>query len=99
MTPDGKRLNANAMAHDTEINENEHKTAKTKEDDFFELLTKTQSKRMDDQRCSLKVMGGSVDLGSLKETQRKPLAQQNLNNNPVVVAVASTTQPAKEGSR
>lgn len=50
------------------------------EDDFFDLLTRTQSKRMDDQRCSLKVLGGSVGgVGSTaKEIKtRKPLIQQN----------------------
>lgn len=28
---------------------------KNNDDDFFELLTRSQSKRMDDQRCTLKV--------------------------------------------
>lgn len=43
------------------------------EDDFFDLLTRTQSKRMDDQRCSLKVMGAAPG-------DRKPLQQHNQEN-------------------
>lgn len=76
------------MPNDTEVNENEHKSAKLpNDDDFFELLTKTQSKRMDDQRCSLKVLGGSVD-GVGKNNQRKPLTQQNTNNNAIQKSAA-----------
>lgn len=48
---------------------------KANDEDFFDLLTRSQSKRMDDQRCSLKVMGGAV--GVNKESLRKPLVQQN----------------------
>lgn len=54
---------------------NTQMSAKVNEEDFFDLLTKSQSKRMDDQRCSLKVMGGAV--GGNKESLRKPLVQQN----------------------
>ncbi|KAL5287627.1 GPSM2 family protein [Megaselia abdita] len=45
--------------------------AKQGEDDFFELLSRSQSKRMDDQRCSLK-------LGNNPQP-RKPLTVQNTN--------------------
>lgn len=50
------------------------------EEDFFDMLTKSQSKRMDDQRCSLKVLGGSVGgIGAApkEHVMRKPLTQQN----------------------
>lgn len=40
------------------------------EDDFLELLSRTQSKRMDDQRCTL---------SNKADKERKPLTQQNVN--------------------
>lgn len=86
LTPDGKRAAAAAAAGDT-INENTAAAAtaaggrppKAIEEDFFDMLTKSQSKRMDDQRCSLKVLGRSatIDTPSTGPTVRKPLAQQN----------------------
>lgn len=50
------------------------------EEDFFDMLTKSQSKRMDDQRCSLKVIGRSATVDHAPPSVhalRKPLAQQN----------------------
>lgn len=54
---------------------------KFSEDDFFDMLTRSQSKRMDDQRCSLKVMAaaGITIAPNAKVTLRKPLQQQNSN--------------------
>lgn len=52
---------------------------KINEDDFFDLLSRTQSKRMDDQRCSLKVMTGGAAGGAAGD--RKPLQQQLVMNN------------------
>ncbi|XP_053692984.1 G-protein-signaling modulator 2 isoform X2 [Sabethes cyaneus] len=47
---------------------------KSNDEDFFELLTRSQSKRMDDQRCTLKLTHAeSVD------SARKPLTQHNSN--------------------
>lgn len=45
------------------------------------MLTRSQSKRMDDQRCSLKVMtnSGVVAATNVKDAPRKPLQQQNSN--------------------
>ncbi|GAB0095116.1 G-protein-signaling modulator 2 [Sergentomyia squamirostris] len=66
MTPDGKKVE----------NHTKHESGSImQEDDFFDLLTNSQSKRMDDQRCSLKVVGQSVGEGAV----RKPLAAQNRN--------------------
>lgn len=63
---------------------------KINEDDFFDLLSRTQSKRMDDQRCSLKVMGAAGGGGSVASVnssgvsmsgvERKPLQQNNQQN-------------------
>ena len=59
---------------------------KINEDDFFDLLSRTQSKRMDDQRCSLKVMAGSGGAASgaggvsLSGVERKPLQPNNQQN-------------------
>lgn len=81
MTPDGKRApndksNENAsQTHKTDKTENSN-AKPTKEDDFFDLLTRSQSKRMDDQRCSLKTIGHSLSQPS-RENPRKPLVQQN----------------------
>lgn len=52
--------------------------SKLNEEDFFELLTRSQSKRMDDQRCSLKILAKEQ-----KDVPRKPLAPQNVNSNPI----------------
>ncbi|XP_050101370.1 G-protein-signaling modulator 2 [Anopheles aquasalis] len=47
---------------------------KNNDEDFFDLLTRSQSKRMDDQRCTLKLTHAeSVD------SARKPLSQHNSN--------------------
>lgn len=70
LTPDGKRSSIKS-----ETEENQNKPAKTNEEDFFEFLRKTQSKRMDDQRCTLKAPG-SIN----KDLIRKPLVPQNNNN-------------------
>lgn len=72
LTPDGKRVNSLPNPETSHVNT--QMSAKVNEEDFFDLLTRTQSKRMDDQRCSLKVMGGAV---GGKEPLRKPLVQQN----------------------
>ncbi|XP_055677027.1 G-protein-signaling modulator 2 isoform X2 [Lutzomyia longipalpis] len=70
LTPDGKKVEHHAKGSDG--------GAIMQEDDFFELLTNSQSKRMDDQRCSLKVGGAVVGEGAV----RKPLVAQNRNAPP-----------------
>lgn len=67
---------------------------KNNDEDFFELLTRSQSKRMDDQRCTLKVSklwtivmaGCNMRFNYLQLTHaesvdsaRKPLTQHNSN--------------------
>jgi G-protein signaling modulator 2 len=72
LTPDGKKLSPTSEETTTVIvqqNENVN-IRKSNDEDFFEFLTKSQSKRMDDQRCSLKLDDGGA---------RKPLTQQNIN--------------------
>lgn len=74
LTPDGKKQQQHQsvdLEHISRNNEN-HPTKPAKEEDFFEMLSRTQSKRMDDQRCTLKAPG-IVD----KDGNRKPLVQQN----------------------
>lgn len=63
LTPDAKHTSKEETTVKQASNQNENLN------DFFDLLSKSQSKRMDDQRCTLKV--GSSD--------RKPLVQQNAN--------------------
>lgn len=69
-------------------------SAKAAEEDFFEMLSRTQSKRIDDQRCSLKVI--SQGQQSLPQTSReppsirKPLVQQN--SLPATLTVPAATQ-------
>lgn len=64
LTPDAKNAAAQQQREDRN-NQNENLN------DLFDLLSKSQSKRMDDQRCTLKNSNG--------ESQRKPLTQQNIN--------------------
>lgn len=91
LTPDGKRsvTNSKSDAEDS-INQNVSgaavgataipKSAKAAEEDFFEMLTRTQSKRIDDQRCSLKVIAPPQPPTSHTNREpaiRRPLVQQN----------------------
>lgn len=91
LTPDGKRniTNPHNSKNDGQTNENNANVPlpvssvapKATEEDFFDMLTRTQSKRMDDQRCSipvsLKVIGHSQSQSSREPPIRKPLVQQN----------------------
>lgn len=73
MTPDGKKSNQLASP-----NENQRilpAANQSNDEDFFDMLTKSQSKRMDDQRCPLKVLGHSKS--QVGREPRKPLMQQN----------------------
>uniref|UniRef100_A0A1A9WT79 G-protein-signaling modulator 2 n=1 Tax=Glossina brevipalpis TaxID=37001 RepID=A0A1A9WT79_9MUSC len=58
ITPDGKQQ------QQQQKQENSKKELKSKskgqDDDFFELLSRSQSKRMDDQRCSIKIGNGQI---------------------------------------
>ncbi|EDW80867.1 uncharacterized protein Dwil_GK11758 [Drosophila willistoni] len=67
ITPDGKRL------------QDDKRKPTAKEDDFFEMLSRSQSKRMDDQRCSIKInpVGGATAASAATGAIRKPLVQQN----------------------
>ncbi|XP_055325379.1 G-protein-signaling modulator 2 isoform X3 [Sitodiplosis mosellana] len=97
LTPDGKRNITNPHNKgDAQTNENNANipvapAPKATEEDFFDMLTRTQSKRMDDQRCSLKVIGHSQSTTSREPPIRKPLVQQNS-----LPAVPSTPQSTKE---
>ncbi|XP_031620627.1 G-protein-signaling modulator 2 isoform X2 [Contarinia nasturtii] len=99
LTPDGKRNitnphnNSDAQANENNANIPVQSTLpKANEEDFFEMLTRTQSKRMDDQRCSLKVIGHSQSQSSREPPAiRKPLVQQNS-----LPAVPMTPQSTKE---
>uniref|UniRef100_A0A182TC77 Uncharacterized protein n=1 Tax=Anopheles maculatus TaxID=74869 RepID=A0A182TC77_9DIPT len=89
LTPDGKKLaqhnnvqenqTANAQvppSQPSKVKKSEN-SFKNNDEDFFDLLTRSQSKRMDDQRCTLKLTHAeSVD------SARKPLTQHNSNNPP-----------------
>ncbi|XP_064552812.1 G-protein-signaling modulator 2 [Drosophila montana] len=93
ITPDGKRLQ-----------EEKHKAAsaahtKAKEDDFFEMLSRSQSKRMDDQRCSIKINSAGAVAAAATGATRKPLVQQNSlfvdpTNLPGLKSPSSGVQPA-----
>lgn len=68
ITPDGKRMQEEKLRAQA--------TRKAKDDDFFEMLSRSQSKRMDDQRCSIKVNPAGAPAVATGAT-RKPLVQQN----------------------
>ncbi|CRL08700.1 CLUMA_CG021331, isoform A [Clunio marinus] len=72
LTPDSKKQQSVDLDHLPSRNNENFPTKVSKEEDFFEMLSRTQSKRMDDQRCTLKAIGSS-------EKDRKPLVQQNNN--------------------
>lgn len=69
LTPDGKKQQSVDLDHLPSRNNENYPTKHPKDEDFFEMLTRSQSKRMDDQRCTLKASGSEKD--------RKPLTQQN----------------------
>lgn len=69
LTPDGKKQQSVDLDHLPSRNNENYPAKPAKEEDFFEMLTRSQSKRMDDQRCTLKAAGSDKD--------RKPLMQQN----------------------
>lgn len=70
LTPDGKKQQSVDLDHLPSRNNENYPAKPAKEEDFFEMLTRTQSKRMDDQRCTLKAIGSG-------DKDRKPLTQQN----------------------
>ena len=55
MTPDPKKVHAAKTSEDKENNSSLNKSGLLDEEDFFDFITRFQSKRMDDQRCSLTV--------------------------------------------
>lgn len=68
LTPDAKQA-AKLQQQQQEMNGEETENVNA---DLFDMLTKFQSKRMDDQRCTLKVGNGTSN-----GEPRKPLAPQN----------------------
>ncbi|XP_066907196.1 G-protein-signaling modulator 2 isoform X2 [Halyomorpha halys] len=57
LTPDAKaRNNAEAALSHTPVPQHNEQTANEEEDSFFDLLSRFQSERMDDQRCSLSII-------------------------------------------
>lgn len=108
LTPDGKRINA---AHNKPDNNSPNENSanvpkatptnltaanKPNEEDFFDLLTRTQSKRMDDQRCSLKTIGHSHSQYG-RENVRKPLVQQN--SLPAISSIQTATPTPTKGNQ
>lgn len=102
LTPDGKR-NVTHSKSDAEESMSKNvsgavgttaipKSAKAAEEDFFEMLTRTQSKRIDDQRCSLKVIAPPQPPASHTNREpaiRRPLVQQN--SLPATLIMPATT--------
>uniref|UniRef100_A0A1Q3FAH9 Putative g-alpha gtpase interaction protein n=1 Tax=Culex tarsalis TaxID=7177 RepID=A0A1Q3FAH9_CULTA len=105
LTPDGKKMVNTQDKHPlppSSLAAQQQKTSsaggnqnenifKNNDEDFFELLTRSQSKRMDDQRCTLKVRlthAESVD------SARKPLTQHNSNNAATTAAVVKENRNA-----
>ncbi|XP_055850972.1 G-protein-signaling modulator 2 [Episyrphus balteatus] len=72
ITPDGKRVGQTGAAVGQQVAADGQKK-KPNEDDFFEMLSRSQSKRMDDQRCSIKI----TKKEQMQMQSRKPLTQQN----------------------
>ncbi|KAJ9580645.1 hypothetical protein L9F63_024180 [Diploptera punctata] len=70
LTPDGKQRRANANSTGAEGTEGDHLDD---EESFFDLLSRFQSKRMDDQRCSLTIADNKENSNSMPKS--------NHNNN------------------
>ncbi len=110
MTPDAKKAAAAAAAAKgkNKANSSLNKSGLLDEEDFFDFITRFQSKRMDDQRCSLTVPTTSTTANTRKAAGAPALGhaldgQQNNQNavntgaiskNP---AAASSTGTNKEG--
>ncbi|XP_037949167.1 G-protein-signaling modulator 2 isoform X2 [Teleopsis dalmanni] len=79
ITPDGKRAQTQDDKH---VQKPPTVKGKAQDDDFFEMLSRSQSKRMDDQRCSIKITKNpSVNaISTALGATRKPLTQQNSQN-------------------
>merc|ERR1719266_838435 len=76
MTPDPKKVHAKT-SEDKENNSSLNKSGLLDEEDFFDFITRFQSKRMDDQRCSLTVP-------SAKDTSNGAVAKPSMNKQPTV---------------
>nr|XP_014093215.2 G-protein-signaling modulator 2 [Bactrocera oleae] len=88
ITPDGKHASQSNILDEKRVPKGIGTKNKAQDEDFFDLLSRSQSKRMDDQRCSIKIArntpntstllsGGASSLTSSSGATRKPLAQQN----------------------
>ncbi|XP_053946446.1 G-protein-signaling modulator 2 [Anastrepha ludens] len=88
ITPDGKRADQINAQDEKHNQKGVASKAKVQDEDFFELLSRSQSKRMDDQRCSIKIAKNppntTLPLGEVSSSvisssgvTRKPLVQQN----------------------
>lgn len=88
ITPDGKHTSQSNILDEKRVHKGIGTKTKAQDEDFFDLLSRSQSKRMDDQRCSIKIAknpsntsaslaGGASTLTSSSGAIRKPLAQQN----------------------
>lgn len=80
LTPDAKQAAKQQQQREANGEENENVNA-----DLFDLLHKFQSKRMDDQRCTLKVNNGTTNGGD----PRKPLAPQNTTKTTFIDMIAN----------
>ncbi|KAI9579162.1 G-protein-signaling modulator 2 [Glossina fuscipes] len=94
ITPDGKQQQKQQISK-TEPKNN----SKAQDDDFFELLSRSQSKRMDDQRCSIKIGNGQIPFLSptyATEETRAPEELQKvmeMDKERVVAAEAASAYP------
>merc|ERR1739848_669289 len=106
MTPDAKKAAAAAYkkkkAGDRENNSSLNKSGLLDEEDFFDFITRFQSKRMDDQRCSLTVPTAKEPTNGAipKPPTIRPLPhqqqQQQQQQKPQQQAGATTNKKPKE---
>jgi len=57
MTPDAKKAAEDSKKNNKDTDNDKENKSGIDEEDFFDFITRFQSKRMDDQRCSLTVPG------------------------------------------
>merc|ERR1719412_359714 len=101
MTPDSKKVQA--KGEDKENNSSLNKSGLLDEEDFFDFITRFQSKRMDDQRCSLTVPtakeptnGAIPKPPTIRPLPHQQQQQQQQQQKPQQQAGATTNKKPKE---
>merc|ERR1719266_554699 len=94
MTPDPKKVHAKT-SEDKENNSSLNKSGLLDEEDFFDFITRFQSKRMDDQRCSLTVPSAR-DTSNFGAVGKPPSSMNKQPNQQAAAADAPPPPPPRK---